>query len=81
MTEYQLERESLLETVLNGYTVEFGLISLCCINQYYHGPMDEIQFQVHCGHHKGYGSELFERVVKAVDRFLELKRLCYGRKS
>lgn len=78
-----IEKIALIETLLNGYTIEFGKLSVCCINDYYHGPLDKIKMQVHCEHYKlgGAVSELFDTAPLAIDRFLELKGICYERKS
>ncbi len=79
MTEFSRIKGLLLQ----GYAVEWKQLSLCCIADYYNGPLvDNGAFQVHCDHYKtGMVSELEPDVDKAVIRFLELKRKCYGRKN
>lgn len=78
------EFDRIKELVLDGYCVEFRELSICCITDYYKhkGMWDSYAFQVHVDSHKvGTVSEIDENVNKSVNRFLELKRKCYGRKK
>lgn len=79
MTEQELVKKSLLQ----GYALEVGKLTICCINNYYKNFGDEVKFQVHCDHWKVLDkegnpfSEIYEKIDDAVDKFILLKHKLY----